>query len=147
MSAFLSTIRLRPGVSIKLAGLLAATHIGAAAVVAATSLNFWTKAVLMLGLGMSWAWSIWWHLWHRGDAIIEAVLDANGAWWVSTARRAAVSATLGQESLVQPFLTVLNFKLADGRRRSLVLFDDNCDAEAFRLVRVRLRIPPQDEAL
>jgi hypothetical protein len=145
MSGFLVTIRLRPGVSKALAAALSAAHIGALGVVPVISAPQWLKIALIPAVLLSLLWSLRWHVWHRGDAITEAILEPSGAWWVTTAAGAAVSATLRPGSLVQPFLTVLVFKLGDGRRRSLVLLADNCDPEAFRLLRVRLRFPLEDE--
>lgn len=146
MSGFLVDIRLQPWVSKQLGAALVAAHLGAGGVALASAVPVPVKAALVLGLALSLGWSLWWHVWHRGDAITAAVLDAGGAWWITTAAVATVSATLRPGSLVQPFLTVLVFKLADGRNRSLLLLPDNCDPEAFRLLRVRLRFPPPERA-
>jgi toxin CptA len=51
-----------------------------------------------------------------------------------------IPAVLLPHSLVFPWLTILNFRLASGRRRSVMIFADAMDAETFRRLRVRLKV-------
>lgn len=49
-------------------------------------------------------------------------------------------ASLLSNSLVFPWLTILNFKLETGRLRSVIIFPDSLDKEVFRQLRVRLKV-------
>ncbi|MGH8489064.1 MAG: hypothetical protein ACREXS_09435, partial [Gammaproteobacteria bacterium] len=81
---------------------------------------------------MSFGWSWYWHVLHRGDAVTEAVLYSDGSWLVTTAKRGTIAARLASDSFAQPWLTVLLFAFEDGRRRTLLLLPDNVEADAFR---------------
>lgn len=75
----------------------------------------------------------------EGDRVTALALDRAGAWQVETRLRTATSARLRPAPLVLPGVTVLDFVLADGRRRAAIVLADNCDETQFRLLRIRLR--------
>jgi len=74
-----------------------------------------------------------------GDSITEVLARADGRWEVATRHHGCCPGELAHDSLVLPWLTVLNFKLSDGRRRSVTIMPDNVETESFRRLRVRLR--------
>jgi toxin CptA len=141
MTGFTDPIRLRPRASARLAIGLVVTHAGAAAIAALLAWPIWARVLLVIFVSSSLLWSLAWHVLHRGDAAMEAVLQADGSWILETGQVEARPATLAADSLVTPQLTVLVFRLADGRRRSLLLLPDNIDPDSFRRLRVRLRFP------
>jgi len=51
-----------------------------------------------------------------------------------------INAQLLPGSVVTSFAAVLNFKLENNKRLNVLLFKDNIDAEAFRKLRVRLKV-------
>ncbi|HET7798089.1 MAG TPA: hypothetical protein VFK72_09410, partial [Nevskia sp.] len=57
---------------------------------------------------------------------------------LETARGTKRDAELLPSSLVNGRVLVLNFRLADGSRRSRALFGDEVDADALRRLRARL---------
>jgi hypothetical protein len=83
-----------------------------------------------------------WHVLHRGDAVIEAILLGDGSWTVRAGHAEPVSATLAHESVVSPYLTVLVFNLADGRRRSLLVLPDNVRTGNFPAAARAAAVPP-----
>ncbi len=79
------------------------------------------------------------HCWHLDQAIRTATLRTDNSWLVSFDGQEPVKADLLPECLVQPWLTVLVFRMPDRRRKSLILVRDNVDADTFRRLRVRLK--------
>ncbi|MFK8067067.1 MAG: protein YgfX [Gammaproteobacteria bacterium] len=80
------------------------------------------------------------HCWHYGVAIREAVLRTDNVWLLLTKEndQKPVKAELLPGCLVQPWLTVLHFKIPHQRKKSLILLKDNIDPDIFRRLRVRL---------
>lgn len=79
------------------------------------------------------------HCWHLDRAIRTATLRTDDSWLVSFDGQDSVKADLLSGCLVQPWLTVLQFRMPDRRRRSLILLQDNVDKNIFRRLRVRLK--------
>lgn len=117
----------------------AGLHAGGALVALACALPGWVQAVLLALLLGSHLRLARQDRRLGGDAVCALVLDPAGAWQVATRRRPLTPATLKAPALLHPRVAVLEFVLADGRRRAAVLLSDNCDPEAFRLLRARLR--------
>jgi hypothetical protein len=140
-AGFTAPIRLRPRGSALLAAGIAFSHTGALVTVALLPWPAWARVSAAMLLSGSLLWSLAWHVLHRGDAVTEAILQGDGSWTVRAGHAEPVSATLANDSVVSPYLTVLVFKLADGRRRSLLLLPDNVEPETFQRLRVRLRFP------
>ena len=141
-ASFSAPIHLRAGASRRLALGILLIHVGTAAIAMTVALPGWFKLALGGALLMSLAWSWYWHILHRGDAVTEAVLYTDGTWLVTTAGRGTIPAVLASDSFAQPWLTALLFTFEDGRRRTLLLLPDNTDADAFRRLRVRLKFWP-----
>jgi hypothetical protein len=140
-AGFTAPIRLRPKGSALLATGIAFSHTGALVIVALLPWPAWARLSAAMLLSGSLLWSLVWHVLHRGGAVSEALLRGDGSWTVRAGHAEPVSATLANDSVVSPYLTVLVFKLADGRRRSLLLLPDNVEPETFQRLRVRLRFP------
>jgi hypothetical protein len=140
-AGFTGPIRLRPTGSALLATGIAFSHTGALIIVALLPWPAWTRVSAAMLLSGSLLWSLAWHVLHRGDAVTEALLLGDGSWTVRAGHAEPVSATLAHDSVVSPYLTVLVFKLVDGRRRSLLLLPDNVEPATFQRLRVRLRFP------
>ncbi len=138
-ASFTVPIHLRAGASRRLALGILLAHGGAAVITMTVALPGWVTLALGGALLMSLAWSWYWHVLHRGDAVTEAVLYTDGSWLVTTAGRGTIPAVLASDSFAQPWLTVLLFTFEDGRRRTLLLLPDNTEADAFRRLRVRLK--------
>lgn len=141
MTGFTGPIRLRPGSSARLAIGLLIAHGGAALIALLVPWPYWARLLLALFLFGGLIRSLAWHVLHRGDAATEAVLQDDGSWTLATGLVEPRPALLASDSLVTAQLTVLVFRLADGRRRSLLLLPDNLDPDTFRRLRVRLRFP------
>jgi toxin CptA len=140
-AGFTAPIQLRPRGSVLLATGIAFSHTGALCIVALLPWPAWARVSVAMLLSGSLLWSLAWHVLHRGDAVSEAILRGDGSWTVRAGHAEPVSATLANDSVVSPYLTVLIFKLADGRRRSLLVLPDNVEPETFQRLRVRLRFP------
>jgi hypothetical protein len=132
-------VRLRPGPSKTLALTFLLVWVLTLGVVSALPFSWPIDAGLATAVLVYGAWSFHHHCLLRGDVITEANVRADGGWEVTTARNGTMAGDLRPDNLVLPWLTVLNFKLADERRRSLLLLSDNVAADTFRRLRVRLR--------
>jgi toxin CptA len=73
-------------------------------------------------------------------ALVRLTWHADGRWGVQDARGAAHEVRLQGDSLVHEHLLVLNFRLADGARRTRVLLGDELEPEPLRRLRARLRL-------
>ncbi len=134
-------IRVRPGSSRQLGLGLALAHLGALPVLWSLTWPWWARLAWTAAVLASLCWSWSWHVLHRGDAVVEVLFKPEGEWWITTAKQASCLGTLLPGGVVQPWLTVLVFRLADGRRRAVVLLADNVDPDGFRRLRVQLRYP------
>lgn len=119
---------------------LVASHGAALAVLVPLALPLWAK-ILLASLVLT---SMLYHIWH--DAWLLALssnktLLLDGDMILLVARNGdQVTARVLADSLVTPFLTVLNV-LPQGRHlaRSVIILPDSLDVEAFRQLRVLLR--------
>lgn len=142
MNHFEMLLVLRPGFSGRLASVVVLAHGGAALCMLLVALPWWLKAGLLVAVVVSAQHAYSWHLLHRGKGLVEAWSWSDGRWEVRCFNEAVpLPATLAADSLVLAWLTVLVFRLDDGRVRSLLLLPDNIDATVFRRLRVRLRFP------
>lgn len=60
--------------------------------------------------------------------------------WLLKRKNRKLNVSLQANSLVTPFLTILNFISPEGHPFTLVIFKDNIDVEDFRRLRVRLKV-------
>ena len=63
----------------------------------------------------------------------------NGDWMIARHHR-LMPAKICDSSVFTSICSVLNFKLEDGRRQSVLIFKDNIDTESFRRLRVRVKV-------
>ncbi|MDR3418174.1 MAG: hypothetical protein P4L83_18530 [Nevskia sp.] len=131
-------LRLRPSVRAVL--WLSAVHIAA---VALTVLAGPPKEV---GLVMAGLFLVSWFTLRRHRAfgygpraLTHLIWHAVGDWTVEDAGGHREDADLRGSSVVQSWITVLNFQLRHGGTRTRVLLGDELDPEALRRLRARLR--------
>jgi toxin CptA len=140
-NAFSATIDLRLRPSLRGMQLVVGLHVLAA------SLSMIAQPPDHLGLLLSGLLLVSWFSLRRHPvigfgkkALGRLTWHADGPKWsVETATGAASDATLLPSTLVTRFVLVLNFKLADGSRRSRALFGDEADPELLRRLRARLK--------
>jgi len=60
--------------------------------------------------------------------------------WMIAQYHMLVPARLCDSSVITSICCVLNFRLEDGNRQSVLLFKDNIDAESYRRLRVRVKV-------
>ncbi len=140
-NAFSATIDLRPRASLRGMQLIVGLHVLAA------SLAMVAQPPDHLGLLLSGLLLISWFSLRRHPvigfgkkALTRLTWHADGPKWsLETPAGTASDATLLPSSLVTRHLLVLNFKLADGSRRSRALFGDELEPELLRRLRARLK--------
>ena len=139
MNPFATTLRISPVFSKSFFLSLITVSLVAVIVTVSLPLNLLIKIFTCL-LVLIWLMMvIREHCWHLDRAINTAVLRTDDSWLVSFDGQESVKAELLSGCLVQPWLTVLQFRLPDRRRKSLILLQDNMDKDAFRRLRVRLK--------
>jgi len=65
--------------------------------------------------------------------------QANGGWVIAQYHE-LIPARLCDSSVFTSTCSILNFKLEDGSRQTILIFKDNIDAESFRRLRVRVKV-------
>ena len=139
MNPFAVTLKITPAFSRSLFLVLIIVSLAAMIVIICLPLNLWIKLIACL-ITLIWLVVVLReHCWHLDRAITTAVLRRDDSWLVSFDGQELVKAELSTGCLVQPRLTVLQFRIPDRRRRSLILLQDNMDKDAFRRLRVRLK--------
>ena len=139
MNLFTTILKITPGFSKSLFLILIIISLAAVIVVISLPLNLLIKLVVCLVI-LAWlAMVLREHCWHLDRAIQTATLRSDNSWLVSLDGKELVKADLLPGCLVQPWLTVLQFRMPDRRRKSLILLQDNMDNDAFRRLRVRLK--------
>lgn len=123
-----------------LAFLLSVTHIAALVALLPLTLPLWAK----LALASMVLFSLHYHVRHhaRLASPASAAMLVLGNAHVSLALRDGnkLEGTISGDSLVTPWLTVLNFLPQDSRfAHSVVILPDSLDAESFRQLRVWLK--------
>ena len=141
-TAYATPLRLELKPSRTLFWLLTFSHLGAAGLMPTMSLPIWASAFLGLSVAASYLWLMASHALKRHPGAVVSLLWPSGIQWQVRSRNGQeVSAQLSPESFVRPWLTVLLLRPeTGGRARNVVLLPDMVDAEAFRRLRVRLRL-------
>jgi toxin CptA len=132
-------VRLRP--SRLFAGLVLLVHGGALIAVQPLALPAWGRLLLSAAILGSLAQTLWSRVAMRSRAAVVQVESSEaGAWTLIRRDGQAREAQLLPDSLVQPWLMVLNFRFREGRgRASVALFADSADSDTQRRLRARLR--------
>ncbi len=131
-----SPLTLSPEPSRILKSILLITHLGGAALLWPLDLSWTAKLVLWLMLTVSLVAS-----WPRrgGNGVRRLVWQADDDWLLQMPDGSEVDARLLPGSYCHPWLVVLNFQIADSRRRrSVVLFADALAPDMRRRLRARL---------
>ncbi|MGQ0697791.1 MAG: protein YgfX [Panacagrimonas sp.] len=91
------------------------------------------------GIGLSWVWLRRHPAFGYGPrALLRIACDAEARWSAQSRDGKRLDVELLGDSYVQSWIIVLNFRDANGRRRTRVLLGDETTPEAFRRLRVRL---------
>lgn len=61
-------------------------------------------------------------------------------YWLITQNNMCETAELCESSVITSFCAVLNFNIKQGKRQTILLFNDNVDAQSFRRLRVRVKV-------
>jgi len=140
VSSLPETLHLRPVVSRYLAPWLGLTHTTTFIVLWQLQLTMNTKVLLSLGLLVYLVWQIRHHLLRRnGNAIVEAVMESDGLWYLVLQSGQQKQAELQPYSFVRPWLMILNFSTGGGcGSLNLILMPDSLDRELARKLRIRL---------
>lgn len=128
------TLTLQP--SRRLALLLLAVHSGVLGLLAAVTISFWIKLLLLPAILFS-AWRVLKSIWRR-QRIIRLTLRADGRLDYLRLNAAIGEARIHPHTTVTPQLTVLLLS-SERRIEPLVLLPDSLDAEEFRQLRLWLR--------
>lgn len=74
-------------------------------------------------------------------SIVALVWDADDDWFVTLKNGQQFQATLCGDSFINPFCTVLRFKIDNQLfSKSVLLFSDNVNVAVFRRLRVRIKV-------
>ena len=116
--------------------LAAVLHAAALVLLLAESgvLGWWLAGLVPAVLASGW----WVHVPHQPVRGLR--LTGDGRWFLRLQEGVEVEAQLAQPVLVHPGLTILRFRCGDGRARSVLLLGDSVDENAWRRLRVRLRL-------
>ncbi len=66
--------------------------------------------------------------------------------WLLRHQLTTYQVRLSTDSLITPWLTILNFKSNDGRKFTVTIVKDNINKEDFRRLRVRLKVEARADA-
>lgn len=136
------SVALRPSRWMLAAG--ATLHLLAGFAVLSSSVPTGVKTAFMAALGLSLSGLGFRHGMARGSGFIAGVERLDGRWRLQAGDGGAQPARL-TGGYACPSIIILNFRLDDGRCRSLTLLPDSADAESLRRLRVLLRVG-RDEA-
>jgi hypothetical protein len=120
-------------------GFLLLTHLVALLLVMTLSLQWWAQGLIALIVLSSLVYAIKKQVYYKtGKAIREFRTDNGKHWYLTECSGAELTATLMGDSLVTMGLLVLNFRLDNKSKRSVVIFKDALDTAEFRQLRVIL---------
>ncbi len=143
---FVTTLEIKPSPSRILAVLLVGIHLSALLVLPWLSLPLWILAVIAGLIGLSLLHSSRIHIFHKGmRAVVKLVWYPSGRITVNNDYGDEIEATLDKNQFVQPWLIILNLRLSEGGRRTLILFSDALKADKLHQLRVRLLTKPSAE--
>ncbi len=138
-SGFSTSLDLSPRPSVRAVVWLSLLHMAAVALVLLSSPPRWA------GLGMALLFLLSWLSLRRHPAfgygpraLSHLIWHAEGGWTVESAHSGRDDAELLGVSVVQSWITVLNFRLKHGGKRTRVLLGDELDSDQLRRLRARL---------
>ncbi len=140
-TAWSGGLLIHPRPSRVLAALLTLAHLGAALCIALLPVDPWIRGPAAVVILLSLVGHLHRGLLGRGPGAVRAVYWApDGAWLVTDAAGGLHPAGLDGETFVSPFLTILNLKLHEGGRRSVVLLPDSIEPARLRRLNARVRM-------
>jgi len=113
-------------------------HLLAGIAVAVCGLAPMIKVAGAVGIAVSMAWFGYRYGHRRGRGFIARIESLDGRWRLEAGAGAMHRADLS-DGYAHPLIAILNFRLDDGRRRSLTLLPDSAAPDALRRLRVWLR--------
>jgi hypothetical protein len=113
-------------------------HLLAGVAVVVSNVPIWVKAGFIAGIVLALIGFGWRYGYRRGRGFIARIELLDGRWRLETGDGAAYRAEL-IGGYAHPAIVILNFRLENGRRRSLTLLPDSADPDALRRLRVWLR--------
>ena len=127
--------------SVPFALMLACAHGGVVMVLAMLPLPGWMLWVLTVCVVAHAVYSIRRHaLLHDAKSVVRVLWDAQDQWTLTRRDGTECSAKLLPGSYLHPTLTVLNYKVSNWYRTSVVILPQRVDAEDFRKLRVRMML-------
>ena len=137
VNRFALKIRLRP--SRFMMGFLLLTHLVALLLAVTLPLQWWAQGLIALIVLSSLVYSINKQVYYKTrKAIREFRTDDGKVWYLTETNGKELTATIMGDSLVTMGLLVLNFRLENKSKRSIVVFKDAVDGATFRQLRVIL---------
>lgn len=133
-----ATLNIEPRPSRILLVIGSGVHILAGVAVVVCSLPLWVKVGLIAGIALALVRFGWQYGYRRGRGFIARLEESDGRWRLETGDRSSCRASL-LGGYAHPGIIILNFRLENGRRRSLALLPDAADPGALRRLRVWLR--------
>ncbi len=120
--------------------LLALLHLGALVAPLLVDIPLWSQALLVTSVLSSGAYGICAHaLRCLPSSITMLHCDANDNWRLEWRGGQTHAAVLLTGACVHPLMTVMCFRLADGKLVSLLILTDALDSDQFRRLRARVR--------
>ena len=120
-------------------GFLLLTHLVALLLTATLPLQWWAEGLIAIIVVSSLIYSIEKRVYYKTrKAIRELRTDDGRTWYLTETNGQELSAMLTGDSVVTMGLLILNFRLENKRRRSVLIFNDAVDKSTFRQLRVIL---------
>lgn len=139
--SFAATIDLAPRASLRALSLLMVLHGSAGLLMMLAQPPSWLMALTIVAVLFSWTRVRRHPAFGFSDrALSQLTWHEDGRWTLHEAGGATFAAQLEGDSLVLPSLLVLNFRLADGRRRTRALLGDELEPEVLKRLRARLAL-------
>ena len=133
-----SCLRLEPRLSRRLLLAGGVSHGLAGAAVLVSALRWEVKAGVIAGIVLSLLWFGYSYGYPAGRRFIASLEWIDGRWRLETGAGAVHHGqVIG--GYAHPLIVIVNFRLADGTRRSLTLLADAADSDALRRLRIWLR--------
>jgi hypothetical protein len=137
VNRFALKISLRP--SRFMMGFLLLTHLVALLLTMTLPLQWWAQGLIVLIVLSSLVYSIQKQVYYKTrKAIRQFRTDEGKVWYLTETNGTELTVSLMGDSLVIMGLLVLNFRLENKSKRSIVVFKDAVDAATFRQLRVIL---------
>lgn len=122
--------------------LIMLSHVTAMVIILALPLQWWAMVIIEALLAGSFVHMVKKYITRISDKIIVALWKEEGRnqnWMLMTRIGDKYSGVLLKDSSSSALLVVLNFKIANGKRQSILVFPDSVDKSSFRRLRVYLK--------